>query len=150
MNLNGTSAAAGILLVASMGCQCNPLPQDSAEGGNEIVFVLDEEEYQEKLASFNLSPEDAAKRAASFGQDLTESPIAALGTMYLIIGDDFVFSNPSKDGISLTGVYVNGLTGHARLVNEQIVLKWESHADWRSHLKNASRKRRQRLHPLHN
>lgn len=77
------------------------------------------EAYESALMKFELSPEDAKQAIIAYERNQratasTRSSTIFVGEHYVVWKNDYVFSLPNKQGVSLSGHYVNGFSGEVR------------------------------------
>ena len=78
-------------------------------------------EYREQLLKLKLSPADAAERIIDWRRKTTGQVINYPGVYhYVLVKDEYLFSSPDKLGIMLSGIYVNGVNGGIRVVENPI------------------------------
>jgi hypothetical protein len=79
------------------------------------IFLYGTPNYIKKLSELKLTPYQAAVKIIEWRQssiDDTSVVVRYPGeNHYLLVGNDFVFSRYEKNGIQLSGIYVNGITG---------------------------------------
>lgn len=120
------SVALAIALVAAValcsGCEFfrGPLVPKSVDG--VPVYRVGTKEYEERVRQLRLSLDEARMVIINdFRSRHPESTYLVIGDHYILVGDEYVFSAPTKLDISAYGVYVNGNTGELRDVSNPVV-----------------------------
>jgi hypothetical protein len=109
-----------VVLLASISCSTGT-PRQTNMSTNAICYV-GSNEYQEKVKSFNVTPEEARNLLEEHirGQRAAAAPSqkVAIGAHSIIVGSAYHFYMPTKTGgIPLTGYYVDGNTGKVEFRN---------------------------------
>lgn len=106
------------------------------QGGSPMYFA-GTPFYIAKSSTFQFDAEQARSIAEK------ELGVSAVGIHYLIVDNEYVFSGMHKFGIKLSGIYVDGRTGHVRRRNSLEIVKWNDHRDWLELMKSTNRETRQ-------
>lgn len=107
--------ASVLSLLFTVSCR-TPAPNLPGLGSDAICYV-GTTDYEAKVNSFKVQPDDARNRLADFIASQRGNPAAsgakvAIGEHSIIVGDAYHFYSPTKTGgIPLTGYYVDGNTG---------------------------------------
>lgn len=116
MNADPRDATAALLLIVVMtlvGCAPNRYAVETSDARQrEDVYLKGTPEYDRKVATMRLSPEEAAERGRQWvaSRRGAEDGAAYLGRHDLIADGCYVFSPPDKQGYPLYGYYVDGNT----------------------------------------
>lgn len=115
--LNVRVTVCSALLLGVCGCGTLAGPNLIGNPGQHILF-RGTKDYARKVAELPISPEEARERLNSWREDRIDPedrPLYAglhyVGLHDVLVGDCYVFSQHHKQGVSLTGYYVNGKTG---------------------------------------
>ena len=99
-----------LLLMVALFVGCSSVRHTTS---GEPIYFAGTREYQRKLQTLAITPEQARERVAEHVRaSRPDSPMLLLiGIHQVIVGDSFVFAMPHKTDVVLSGYYVDGHTG---------------------------------------